>query len=667
VVLMHLSIPAPDPSLVAPERDIPEALVDVCLKALEKDANKRYQTADEFSDALRGAIATIDTHSGGSFVFEVARPCVVCQSQVPRGQKFCGNCGTRVQATAPATRMPGTTAQRDGQPSVPRLPLPLAAREHDLAWLDACRTEMSGSVAGIRLVGEHGAGKTRLLREFLEASRSRGDVIVETGPDPWWAEVGYYALRRAIVGLARLPEDGGSTSDWSAATPEARRGLVEIFGRGDRRSNTTGRRMWSKPPAGSLSSDDRRFIAAEALRWAMTRAHQRAHQGAGGRTSPHEGGRTGPRDEALGRNPRMMLAIDDLHSIDGASRNAFADVLAEPPLVPMLFLATHIPDFETDWTGPERVLAGLPTSVAASLVKGTLPARGAPLATDNRLVPPLYIEQLIRFSLERGSDPPARMADLIALRIERLPPEARRTLQAIAVIGDAADHMTIRLLLPEVEDFDGTLSTLVVAGFLEERMGAISTTHPLVRDVTLAAIPAAVRRELHAKAAEGIDGEPTAMPLEVQAMHAYHAQDSLEALMLLELCADRCSARGDLSGCVMALRRGLDLARREIFRGELDDPMRAVLIFNRKLGDALARAGALTDADGALREALDLAGPSGPDRALVLGSLAFVARERDRSAESIGYLREALELARQSSADDLVQSLERMRREWTSR
>ena len=658
VVLMHLSIPAPDPSMVAPERDIPEALVDICLKALEKDANKRFQTADEFSQALRSSLTTLDTHSGTNFAFDMVRPCVVCQSQVPQGQKFCGNCGTRVQATAPAARSPGVTAQREGMPSVPRLPLPLAAREEDLEWLEACRLEMSGSVVGVRLVGEHGAGKSRLLREFLQASS--GDVIVETSPDPWWAEIGYYALRRAIVGLADLPEDGGNTSDWAAAGPEARRGLAEILGRSDRRANPTGRhRMWSKPPAGSLTSDDRRFIAAAALRWAMTRAHQRANQGAGGRT--------GPRGEAARAAPRIILAIDDLHAIDGASRNAFADVLAEPPLVPMLFIATHTPDFETDWSGPERVLAGLPTSVAASLVKGTAPARGTHAGPDNRLVPPLYIEQLIRFSLEGGSDPPARMADLIALRIERLPPEARRTLQAIAVIGDAADHMMIRLLLPEVEDFDGTLSTLVTAGFLEERMGAISTTHPLVRDVTLAAIPAAVRRELHAKAAEGVDGEPAPMPLEVQAMHAYHAQDSLEALMLLELCADRCSARGDLNGCVMALRRGLDLARREIFRGELDDPMRAVLIFNRKLGDALARAGSLTDADGALREALDLAGPSGPDRALVLGSLAFVARERDRPTEAVGYLREALELARQSSADDLVQSLERMRREWPSR
>ncbi|MEO7332236.1 MAG: hypothetical protein ABI193_26910, partial [Minicystis sp.] len=173
--------------------------------------------------------------------------------------------------------------------------------------------------------------------------------------------------------------------------------------------------------------------------------------------------------------------------------------------------------------------------------------------------------------------------------------------------------------------------------------------------------------DLHAKAGLGSGGEPMGLPLEVQAMHAYHAQDSLEALMLLELVADRCASRSDIHGCVMALRRGLDLARREIFRGELDDPMRAVLIFSRKLGEALARAGDLTDADGVLREALDLADPSSIDRAMVLGALAWVAKQRDRGSEGSLFLREAIDVARQAGASELVGSLETLRREWVPR
>src|SRR5581483_1035947 len=126
------------------------------------------------------------------------------------------------------------------------------------------------------------------------------------------------------------------------------------------------------------------------------------------------------------------------------------------------------------------------------------------------------------------------------------------------------------------------------------------------------------------------------------------------------------SARGDHEGAVMALRRGLELARRELFRGELEDPMRAVLIFSRKLGEALARGGQLNDAEGVLREALDVAGPSGRDRAAVLGALARVAHGRDRRQEARDFLREALTIASRSGANDRVTSLETLRRSLAS-
>jgi serine/threonine-protein kinase len=178
--------------------------------------------------------------------------------------------------------------------------------------------------------------------------------------------------------------------------------------------------------------------------------------------------------------------------------------------------------------------------------------------------------------------------------------------------------------------------------------------------VTLATIPAAVRRELHGAAA-GVCNERD-LPIEVRALHECSGGSAFQALLLLERVSAAAGARADYHGAVMALRRGLELARRELFRGELDDPLRAVLIFSRKLGEALAKGGQLNDAEGVLREALDLAGPSGKDRAAVLGVLAHVAHGRDRRQEARDYLREALELASRSGAHDLVVSLETLRR-----
>ena len=64
-----------------------------------------------------------------------------------------------------------------------------------------------------------------------------------------------------------------------------------------------------------------------------------------------------------------------------------------------------------------------------------------------------------------------------------------------------------------------------------------------------------------------------------------------------------------------------------------------------------------------LREALDMAGPSGQDRARVLGALATVAFGRDRRLEAQVYLREAILLARRAAAPELVTSLERLKQE----
>ncbi len=633
VVLMHLSQPPADPNKVAPDRNIPQPLVDVVLKALAKNPADRYQSADEYSAALKAALVAMDRASGkdksdnGWGITDHGTHCSSCNALVPLGQKFCGDCGARIspqQAPAAADKLA----------AVPRLPLPFTGREEDLDWLDVCRFEVGSWVTTARIVGDHGVGKTRLLRQFLRIAAESGDLVVEAGPDPWSADVGYYALKKAIIGLGDLPPSGGVPNDWTSATPEARRGLEEIF-------SPTNAKADPPPPAWEtnheeLSLSDRRFIAAEALRWAMARAARTAQK------------------------HRVILAVEDLQAIDGASRNAFVDVIQEPPLVGMLLVGTHPPEFDPGWGGPERVLGGLPLSIAQSLAKGM-----APTPSENgaaaKTVSPMYIEQLVRFTMEGGKAPAARIGDLIAQRMERLQSDARRVLQALVVLGDEADPGQL-LAMVQVADPDAAVDELRTAGMIEVTDRAISCSHPLIRDVVMATIPAGVKRELHEAA--GADSAGRDLPAEVLALHAYHAQNSFEALMLLETIANRASARGDLNGSVIALRRALDLARRELFRGDIDDPVRAVLIFSRKLGEALARAGNHGDANGVLHEALDLAGPTGSDRVQVLGALAFTAKERARPIEARKFLREAIHLAKDELLVDLVDSLERARKDW---
>src|SRR5258706_1404264 len=104
VVMMHMTIPVPDPRQVAPERNIPEPLVQVVYKALAKDAKKRYQDAIEFQDALKSALLLAESvppeqrfsvvpalTTGATFA------CPSCGHQVPFA-KFCLECGVRLPA-----------------------------------------------------------------------------------------------------------------------------------------------------------------------------------------------------------------------------------------------------------------------------------------------------------------------------------------------------------------------------------------------------------------------------------------------------------------------------------------------------------------------------------------------------------------------------------------
>jgi serine/threonine-protein kinase len=282
VVLMHLSIPAPDPRQVSPERNIPEDLAAVVAKSLAKEPGDRWANADEMAEAL----ARVQGELGGKIRVAQQTTCPSCGQPVPHGQKFCGECGARV-SIPPLSRPPPPILEPRQAPSYiaapTKLPLPLTHRQEDLSFLQMQRSELRSSLTAVRIVGEAGVGKTRLLREFLAAAKSSGDLVVETGPDPWWAEASYYAARRAIAALASISSSGGEERDWGGATAEARRGLIEVFGRADGVASTLS--------ATERPYTRRRGVALGADARGRSRRTERRHSG---RRRPESRGRREP-------------------------------------------------------------------------------------------------------------------------------------------------------------------------------------------------------------------------------------------------------------------------------------------------------------------------------------------------------------------------------------
>ena len=738
VVLMHLTSPAPDPRTVAPKRGIPSALALIALKALSKKREDRYQDADEFSSALLAVKAQLEVPISASVVdVQTAIKCPSCHATVPAKQRFCGDCGARIDIDADhcvdSLRPPPTVPDAvprgfdeavvsddvpgscdggnrvdvnlgcENWPSTQREVLvrdtgrvecagagvvgsavpardsvspdvsgrearsrgracglfPFVGRDDDLAWLGDRLDDAAGAVVAARIVGVLGMGKSRLVEEFERCLLGSGTACFSTGPDPWSARVGLYAVQRAFQSLAspKRSADGHDGTGGSRIYGHWRNGGRVESGRGEVAESDA----WFEASSGFAADapadavaglriafdravrsngepgQSRRLVAA-ALRWALKRASDR---NAGG---------------------RVVLCVKDLHLVDGPSRNAFADVLADPPDMPLLLLAEHEPGFEARWPRGHfsRVLHEL--ELPDVLLAVSSERAQSILADYEHGVSPMFVEQLIRFAEDYSDEPPSNLVDLVATRIARLDSGARLVLQALSVLGHGATPNHARMMIHPDTDIDRSLRELVARGLIIQNRSGIAISHALIRQVAGASIPAAVRRELHRRAADMARGME--MPREVCAMHALYANDTFDALLLLDQIGEASLCWDDLDGAVSAFQRGLDVARREISHGELEDPMRAVVIFSRKLGDVLIRAGDDMGAEGVLREVLDLTDPNSEDRANVLFSLANLERTRSRVMPAFRYLHEAIDVAQRSGSFSLAETFQTRSQNW---
>lgn len=622
VVLMHMTEPVPDPRSINPT--IPESLAKVVFRAMEKDANKRYQNALDFAEALQFSLRA-ETPSNNPRDTIEAVACPSCSAPLARGAKFCSECGYRMTVTIGAG---DTVRSLTSLPPAPKLETVarFIGREHELAVLEETRKKgLSRSVFAVRITGETGVGKSRLVREFAAHCAAHGDFVVTAGADPSWAGVAWVPIRQIVRACLAL-EPSANVLDWlskhkSATTMDAavRAGFEELFGDG----------------ATQLDGRARRQAVAHAMGFALKQAASRS------------------------KSSLCVVVVEQLHRIDTASAAALSLLSAMDLDAAVLLVATHLPRVEPRWRdGEVLVLAGLTQAQAQSVAQSLLGDWYAPPSFDGNDVLPMLVDQTSRWLFEGGGQSASRVVDVVASRFDKLPPVARKVLQALALVGEGAPSR-IEAVIGEPVD-EQTWKSLQSRWWIVEQSGTLSISHELVREVVESATSAAVRADL----ARRILDESTDLPIEVRALLAAHADEAAQALLLLETVADRATARGDELGAVLALRRGLERSRRELHRGEIDDPERAMTIFARKLGDALARAGEVAEAEGVLREALELAPRGSHDFIRLQLVLARALFGRGRVAEATRVADDALRGARKLNAHALTAELCLLRAEF---
>lgn len=589
VVLMHINNPIPDPRKVAPYREISDALANVVFRALAKSPADRYADAHQFADALESCLThSVRPSKRASIPPSTTVMCRACQSTVPSG-RFCLECGEPLPA--PSLRPTAPFEQSE--------PLPFVGRAEDIAWLVNRLETNRGRGSVVQLMAEPGSGKTRLIWEFMTQVAPMGYPTVVARPDSYWAYVGGHVLRSLIRQLVGNPRER-----LGHAFPHLQDALDDLDGQevGPHRTPKV-----------------RRHGFEQLLSWAIATA-----------------------ESDFGKAP--IIAVDDFQRIDGLSRQAVLDVASKPNTA--CFIIAHHPSFGTQIPGAVvRVLNGLSAHAATDLLRQASGNRHAVTLAEvgTRGIPPLYVEQFLALGTDGGQDAPARLGDLIAHRLATLDPLHRRYIQIIAVLGDdVTSDLVARMLQEPVSET--ALSRLREMRLLKtSEHGSHSLWHPLFHDMALHSIPVEARKELHRRALELFQDQEA--PLEVLAEHASGACDTMTALFYIEQLAARAQARGDEESETNALSNALELARQELFRGELEDPMRAIAIFGKRLGKSLIRRGLYSDAEGILLEALDSTEERGDDRVEVLRLLAEVATRRDRQKDARRYLEEALKVA----------------------
>ena len=128
--------------------------------------------------------------------------------------------------------------------------------------------------------------------------------------------------------------------------------------------------------------------------------------------------------------------------------------------------------------------------------------------------------------------------------------------------------------------------------------------------------------------------------------------DPASALVFLEQIATARLRAGDARSAIEALRRGIDIARADLDKGELDDPIRVVAIFSSKLGECYLETQEFSMATRSLKDALALS-RGGAERARIWLLLSRVARAQGHDSDSAEYLdaaeREAAGMSRRTS------------------
>jgi class 3 adenylate cyclase len=414
-------------------------------------------------------------------------------------------------------------------------------RDAEMAVLaEALERAKAGEGGAVGIVAEPGIGKSRLCHEFAERARAEGIEVFECQAQSHGREIPFMPvlqMLRSYFGIAdgdreRIVREkiAGRALLLDPALADDLPLLFDFLGVPD-----------PDHPLPQLSAEARH----RALRGVVCKLIR-----------------------APGRREPIVTIVEDLHWIDAASEVLLGELLGSVEGTQTLGIVNFRPEYEPPWTGPPdyypislEPLGQTSTEELLRDLAGDDPSLDglAAMIHERTEGNPFFIEEIARELAESGyleggrgayklvrpvedAGVPPTVQTVLAARIDRLGPKAKRLLQAASVAGKEIGERTLALVGGFGDGAEGegegegeaALRELIDAGFLYELElypeRILAFRHPLTREVAYGTQLAEQRAATHAAVARAMIELNSDRHEELAALIANHLEEGGEAL-----------------------------------------------------------------------------------------------------------------------------------------
>lgn len=498
----------------------------------------------------------------------------------------------------------------------------LVGRKEEISQIvDFCQGRRP--VSTMLIVGPHGVGKARIVREAAKQTGNSCKVF-SGAADPSGLKLPWYPLLSILEQVLQFHKTPTFLELSKAAArsglPERDvPGLAEAFG--------------LEGPAMELELAVRRREARAAAKRALL---------------------------SVGRRyANSVIVFADINRYDHPSLEIIADLQHSLPDNLRLIFTSETKLSEDKYKAFEQnlidriELPGLPPQHARELTQRLVgPNHSVPDALAIQSITggsPAAVEQLAGWiRLGHGtSNVPSLLVDLVAIRINRLPAAARRVLQIVAIHGSVAPRALVESTLNE-EESKAVVSS-AWTGLLVVGLDNLTIPTDLVAQVISACTPADVRRRLHRLALKAYQDQGPA------GIRANHAEESGELALAYDLyitAGTDSVRRFDDPGAAVWYGRALACARRLHGEGSVDSLGRLVGA-SVLLAEVLRQTGEFKLATGVCHEAQALK-PGDKHTAMLKRTLGIIALSCGESKRSEQLLKSAIGSALRSGERDFL-------------